>query len=108
MSIDECARRQFGPSESIAAGRSLAVEYDASPLDNWSSRSPWSGCRDPSSTPERIAQEWWKGDIDDVRVGHVRDYYRVEDEAGARFWLFRAGLYEAGSRPSWWLHGLFG
>jgi len=38
----------------------------------------------------------------------VRDYYRVEDEEGARFWLFRAGLYQAGSQPGWWLHGLFG
>jgi protein ImuB len=58
--------------------------------------------------PERIGVEWWKGDIDDVRIGHVRDYYRVEDEAGARFWLFRAGLYDAATPPAWWLHGLFG
>lgn len=58
--------------------------------------------------PERIGEEWWKGDIDDVRVGHVRDYYRVEDEAGARFWLFRAGLYaDPADPPKWWLHGLF-
>lgn len=57
--------------------------------------------------PERIGAEWWKDDIADVRVGHVRDYYRVEDEAGARFWLFRAGLYEDGP-PKWWLHGMFG
>jgi protein ImuB len=58
--------------------------------------------------PERIAEEWWKADIDDVSVGHVRDYYRVEDQAGARFWLFRAGLYEPGQPARWWLHGLFG
>jgi protein ImuB len=58
--------------------------------------------------PERIAEEWWKADIDDVRVGHVRDYYRVEDQDGARFWLFRAGLYEAAQPAQWWLHGLFG
>ncbi len=37
-----------------------------------------------------------------------RDYYRVEDDAGARFWLFRAGLYGADAPPKWWLHGLFG
>jgi protein ImuB len=38
----------------------------------------------------------------------VRDYYRVEDQAGARFWVFREGLYAAGATPRWWLHGLFG
>jgi protein ImuB len=59
--------------------------------------------------PERIGEEWWKGVIEDVRVGHIRDYYRVEDDAGARFWLFRAGLYgEPDTPPKWWMHGLFG
>jgi protein ImuB len=59
--------------------------------------------------PERIGEEWWKGDIEDVETGHVRDYYRVEDDAGARFWLFRAGLYgDPATPPKWWLHGLFG
>ena len=58
--------------------------------------------------PERIGEEWWKGAIEDVQVGHVRDYYRVEDAEGARFWLFRAGLYDAKDGPKWWLHGLFG
>src|SRR5260370_75276 len=38
--------------------------------------------------PERIAMEWWKQD------GQVltRDYFRIEDEAGLRFWIFRDGL----------------
>lgn len=59
--------------------------------------------------PERIGEEWWKGPIENVRTDHVRDYYRVEDEAGARFWLFRAGLYgDPATPPKWWLHGLFG
>lgn len=58
--------------------------------------------------PERIAEEWWKRDIDEISVAHVRDYYRVEDTEGARFWLFRAGLYAPGSAAKWWLHGLFG
>ena len=31
----------------------------------------------------------------DRRPADVRDYYRVEDETGARYWLFRAGLYGA-------------
>ena len=53
--------------------------------------------------PERLAPEWWRPDH-----GRTRDYYRVEDETGARFWLFRAGLYGADPPPRWWLHGLFG
>lgn len=51
--------------------------------------------------PERIAEEWWKKPVGEVGPSHVRDYYRVEDEAGGRFWVFRAGV-------RWWLHGLFG
>ena len=54
--------------------------------------------------PERIACEWWK----DGRGYHTRDYYRVEDEAGYRFWLFRHGLYERETNaPKWFMHGLF-
>jgi len=58
--------------------------------------------------PERIAEEWWKREIEAVSVTHVRDYYRVEDAEGGRFWLFRSGLYEAARPAKWWLHGLFG
>ena len=42
-----------------------------------------------------------------MSTDQLRDYYRVEDEAGARFWVFRAGLYQAETAPKWWLHGLF-
>ncbi len=59
--------------------------------------------------PERIGEEWWKGQIEDADVGHIRDYYRLEDTEGGRFWLFRAGLYgDPATQPKWWLHGLFG
>jgi protein ImuB len=58
--------------------------------------------------PERIGEEWWRRPIDEVSPAAVRDYYRVEDETGARFWLFRAGLYDPDNPPRWWLHGLFG
>jgi protein ImuB len=58
--------------------------------------------------PERIAEEWWRKSFDDASPSRVRDYYRVEDEAGGRFWIFRAGLYgDPRSPPRWWLHGLF-
>jgi protein ImuB len=61
--------------------------------------------------PERIAMEWWKQD------GQVltRDYFRIEDEKGLRFWIFRDGLYgselvDAEGEPApanWFVHGLF-
>lgn len=58
--------------------------------------------------PERIASEWWRrkdGAVD--KLGLTRDYYRVEDARGRRFWIFRHGLYEEKARPGWYLHGLF-
>jgi protein ImuB len=52
--------------------------------------------------PERIAAEWWRDD--DL----TRDYFRVEDFDGHRFWLFREGLYgRETAAPRWYLHGLF-
>jgi protein ImuB len=54
--------------------------------------------------PERLAPEWWRVSRDT----RTRDYYRVEDTHGHRFWLFRAGLYDQGGEPpGWYLHGLF-
>ena len=50
--------------------------------------------------PERIEQEWW------VQDGLYRDYYCVEDEKGARYWLFRSGDYNSGN-PKWFIHGFF-
>ena len=54
-----------------------------------------------ASGPERITGEWWRGD------SWTRDYYQIEDMAGARFWLYREGLYRDSVDPQWWLHGLF-
>jgi protein ImuB len=52
--------------------------------------------------PERLAPEWWRHE------GRTRDYYRVEDSEGHRFWLYRAGLYGDGvADPAWYLHGFF-
>ncbi len=56
--------------------------------------------------PERLAEEWWRRPPGETEPGHVRDYYRVEDDTGARYWLFRAGLYGGEEHPRWWLHGL--
>jgi protein ImuB len=48
--------------------------------------------------PERIEQEWW------LQQGQHRDYYRVEDEEGRRYWLFRLGHYHE-KIYQWFIHG---
>ena len=61
--------------------------------------------------PERIAAEWWHAEGAAPLGGEadsIRDYYRVEDEQGRRFWLYRDAAYHADTSPDWWLHGLFG
>ncbi len=50
--------------------------------------------------PERIEQEWW------LQQGQHRDYYRVEDEEGNRYWLFRLGHYHD-KTYQWFIHGFF-
>ncbi|MEC5291416.1 DNA polymerase Y family protein [Aurantimonas sp. C2-6-R+9] len=61
--------------------------------------------------PERIGAEWWR-DAGEA----ARDYYRIEDADGRRFWLFRAGWADPAvdpewqlpaPRPAWYLHGIF-
>lgn len=74
--------------------------------------------------PERIAAEWWRSrPVAIAEAGEeeapirynlgddgarTRDYYRVEDRRGRRFWIFRHGLFDAAKpMPRWYLHGLF-
>ncbi|MGI9502217.1 MAG: Y-family DNA polymerase [Geminicoccaceae bacterium] len=77
-----------------------------------------------SEGPERIAPNWGNAVAGVDLAAETRDYYRVEDEEGRRYWLFRRGLYDspgyAGTvpenpdqastdgRPGWFIHGLFG
>jgi protein ImuB len=55
--------------------------------------------------PERIAPEWWR----ERSTARLRDYYKIEDETGQRFWIYRSGLIDdgRGGPPDWFLHGLF-
>ena len=61
--------------------------------------------------PERIAMEWWKQNGEAL----TRDYFRIEDAEGRRFWIYRDGLYEGELQdetrepvsPKWFVHGLF-
>jgi protein ImuB len=48
--------------------------------------------------PERIAMEWWRYETPPPS----RDYFRVEDCEGRRYWLYRAGV-----PPQWFLHGVY-
>jgi protein ImuB len=56
--------------------------------------------------PERISPEWWR----ERGKARLRDYYRVEDREGRRYWIYREGLFGdgRGGEPLWYLHGLFG
>jgi protein ImuB len=56
--------------------------------------------------PERIAPEWWR----QPSSTRLRDYYRVEDGEGRRYWIYREGLIGdgRGGVPAWFIHGLFG
>jgi protein ImuB len=70
----------------------------------------WRGVRHRVSRadgPERIFGEWWKHDAE---AAAVRDYFQVEDDAGERFWIYRAGDGEDGATGShrWFMHGIFG
>ncbi len=57
--------------------------------------------------PERVFGEWWKREAELIAV---RDYFQVEDEAGERFWIYRAGdgEHEDTGSHRWFLHGIFG
>jgi protein ImuB len=63
--------------------------------------------------PERIAPEWWTSlpplPGEQAVVARARDYYRIEDSEGHRYWVFREGLYGdgRGPQPEWFVQGLF-
>ena len=54
--------------------------------------------------PERIAPEWWR----ERGSARLRDYYRIEDGEGRRYWIYRLGLVGdgRGGLPDWFLQGL--
>ncbi|HSR55755.1 MAG TPA: DNA polymerase Y family protein, partial [Alphaproteobacteria bacterium] len=80
----------------------------------------WQGVRHRvarATGPERIALDWWTlpgwqanpaAPAQPPALGAaIRDYYRVETEAGTRFWIYRAGLHRADAPAQWFLHGIF-
>lgn len=83
----------------------LALLPDAPPA--WFA---WRGVRRQvrrADGPERVFGEWWKADAELTRS---RDYFQVEDDSGALYWIFRDG---DGADPRtgsqrWFMHGVFG
>jgi protein ImuB len=55
--------------------------------------------------PERIAPEWWR----DQPGTRLRDYFKIENQAGLRLWLYREGVHDdgRGGMPRWFVHGMF-
>lgn len=91
--------RIFDPPQPLSVGM-------AEVPDGWPRRFTWRRRQYEvvhGEGPERIAPEWWREDADKA----VRDYYRVEETQGGRFWLFRSGPYGADTPPAWYLHGVF-
>lgn len=93
------------PLKLLDKAEQIAVLY-ATP-DGYPQRFRWRGAVHDVvrvEGPERIAPEWWR-----ERGGtRLRDYYRIEDVEGRRYWIYRAGLVGdgRGGAPDWYLQGL--
>ena len=93
------------PLKMLDKPEKIAVLY-ASP-DGYPQRFRWRGVVHEVvrvEGPERIAPEWWR-----VRsTVRLRDYYRIEDDAGRRYWIYRHGIAGdgRGGMPDWFLQGL--
>ncbi|MEO1730226.1 MAG: DNA polymerase Y family protein [Pseudomonadota bacterium] len=101
--ISESGKR---PLKLLDRAEKIAVLY-ASP-DGFPQRFRWRGdVREVARVegPERIAPEWWR----EKSTVRLRDYYRVEDTEGRRYWIYRHGIAGdgRGGPPDWYLHGLY-
>ena len=93
------------PLKILEKPESIAVLY-ATP-DGYPQRFRWRGqVHDVARVegPERIAPEWWR----ERGSARLRDYYRIEDGEGRRYWIYRRGLIGdgRGGMPDWYMHGL--
>jgi len=102
----EKPRYRTRPLKLLDRAEKIAVLY-ATP-DGYPRRFRWRGRAHEIvrvEGPERIAPEWWR-----VRsTTRLRDYYRIEDGEGRRYWIYRSGLTDdgRGGPPDWFLHGLY-
>ena len=91
--------RLFSPPE--------PVEVTALLPDHPPARFAWRGrvCKIRAADgPERILGEWWTKSAESTET---RDYFRVEDEDGGRYWLFRDNRLSPNQHYAWFLHGMF-
>ncbi|MEM7688444.1 MAG: DNA polymerase Y family protein [Pseudomonadota bacterium] len=93
------------PLKLLDRAEKIAVLY-ASP-DGFPQKFRWRGCvREVARVegPERIAPEWWR----EKSTVRLRDYYRIEDADGRRYWIYRHGIAGdgRGGLPEWYLQGL--
>jgi protein ImuB len=89
--------RMFAKPEEIRA----IAEVPSKPPRRFHWRGVWHEVSH-AEDPERIAMEWWRH----VTPQPTRDYFRVEDKSGNRFWLYRDGIYgRETTLPRWFLHG---
>jgi len=121
--VPERAQRWQGPLEPQPASQN-AFEFHSRPLklldraekiavlyaspDGFPQRFRWRGdVREVVRVegPERIAPEWWR----EKSMVRLRDYYRIEDAGGRRYWIYRHGIVgdQRGGLPDWYLQGLF-
>lgn len=99
------------PLKLLDRAEPIAVLY-ATP-DGFPRRFSWRGqAHDVARVegPERIAPEWWR----ERSTARLRDYYRIEDGEGRRYWIYRHGMVgdgrggdNQGRAPEWFLQGLF-
>jgi protein ImuB len=116
--VDEAAmpRADLALRPPFLLGRPEPIEVIAEVPEGPPRRFVWRRARHrivKSEGPERIEPAWWQaiGTASSFASLRPRDYYRVEDDRGGRYWVFREGLYgretEDGA-PGWYVHGLFG
>jgi protein ImuB len=109
------AEHGIGPRPLRMLARPEPIQAIAQVPDGPPQRFWWRGAQHEvvvAEGPERIEAAWWG---DSETKNSARDYFRVEDKTGLRFWLFRAGLYRNFSEadwderrfPDWYVHGAF-
>lgn len=107
VSWDEPMRRPQRPVKLL--GQPLPIDAVASVPDGPPASFTWRRQKHRvvnAEGPERIAPEWWVNEGRQLSRD-VRDYYRIEDEDGRRYWVYREGLYLPGIERRWYLHGFF-
>lgn len=106
--------RADGPERISPEWWTYTAPLAAAPSPEGTSRKWLTPKFDPRADAALIRQT--RQQLEQIDVGEVvttrpraRDYYRLEDETGRRYWLFREGLYGdgRGGPPNWYMHGFF-